>query len=663
MKLLIRILFLTLLVSYVYTKVLENTNTNYNAVESEEELKKKKNRSKNRLKSRKSSSLSKVKQAPSVNGTNLSFINTSYAAFNNTYSTINYPEFKFAHSSWDYKVMDKQFEEIYKFMLTKNVPYKTIFSDRAFVEIFLQQFDKCDANKDQTLTLDEFKACMKTDPYLSKITPPPAAFASNANYTNPDYFYQQIFDTLDVYRFNFLNFHSYMEFRMFVYSWRKCSVMAPFIEETSWECAISIVIEGKTKSRTTLRNTFYMALGMSNSSDLRNIDFLSFMMFGAGARLFGKINGKEDGDISLSEFNLVLDENMLPARYNQKVVTQFFQLMKENDQAGHGIDFQSFIFYDYALRLFDLKNATRRYYANELEFIQILSNPLFNNDMMTELSQVPLMNLTANSYQMYTYQNIANFNDEGDFLLKFVEKESNRNKASKGKFATRQQKFTPGKILESASNVNFSIPLAAHNIFNVMDVNSDGYIDFYDFGTFYSTLDLFTKFDSVQKGKFLAGEIYEKFTTYSDFPKISTDLKKRATRFSQINQDTYVDWFTTYIILRIDDIISLYTRQTDKTTLYEVELKRIFAKVNLNFINDGVLNKCLRGNDLNNIPKYDWECAFIAGAQKNIDYIESASSYNTAKLNNLTLTNTVFYNVDASLNAAANAPAAKRRFF
>jgi len=193
-----------------------------------------------------------------------------------------------------------------------------------------------------------------------------------------------------------------------------------------------------------------------------------------------------------------------------------------------------------------------------------------------------------------------------------------------------------------------------------MDVNSDNYIDWYDYGHFFQTAYLYAKFDPFQKGRITAGDLYEKFAFYSDFPRISSTMRNRAKRFSLLNQDAYLDVFTVLIVMRIDDIVDLYTRKTDKTTLYEVELKRIFAKVNLRFLNDGLINRCLRGTDQLNIPKYDWECAFTHGIQQNINYIDSAVTYMTQKNQNLTLVNTVFYNLDQQLNQTLPLPPPKR---
>ena len=122
-------------------------------------------------------------------------------------------------------------------------------------------------------------------------------------YTNPDFFYQKIFQVMDVFGSGALNFHAYMELRLMIFSWKKCSVVAPFIEDTSWECAIELVSGFKTSSRTTLRNTFYMCLELANSNNIRNIDFISFLMFASSSRLYGRINGKLDHDVTSKSNN------------------------------------------------------------------------------------------------------------------------------------------------------------------------------------------------------------------------------------------------------------------------------------------------------------------------------------------------------------------------
>jgi hypothetical protein len=103
----------------------------------------------------------------------------------------------------------------------------------------------------------------------------------------------------------------------------------------------------------------------------------------------------------VNEFNLVLDENMLPARYNQDIINKFFKLIAEEDSPDHGLDFQSFIYYDFALRLYGIQNTTRIWYLNPGEFIKVINNPLFNTNMMGEIYAIPMTNFTQVSLFFY----------------------------------------------------------------------------------------------------------------------------------------------------------------------------------------------------------------------------------------------------------------------
>lgn len=91
---------------------------------------------------------------------------------------------------------------------------------------------------------------------------------------------------------------------------------------------------------------------------------------------------------------MVLDENMLPSRYNQDVINNFFRLISEYDHPSEGIDFQSFVYYDFALTLFFNTNATQRWNLNQGEFINVLKDVLFPGKIFTELTLIPSTNFT-----------------------------------------------------------------------------------------------------------------------------------------------------------------------------------------------------------------------------------------------------------------------------
>lgn len=259
------------------------------ALESEKKKKKR-----NKIKSK-----SRVNLAPVLPvAFNTSIQNNTYRDLNWSFIKHDLAEFKDNNRRWNYKILSKQLEDVFRTMNEKNKDYNTIFGDRAYMVIFMNNFNLCDSDKDQVLNYNEFKSCMMSDDYLSAITPPLQAQANQQNYTTKEFFLAKIFDIMDPYHNGYMNFHGYMEFRLMVFSWRKCTVLGPFIEEIAWECALDVVSSMKTMSRPTLRNTYAMCLEISNSWNVRTIDFISFLYFATSARLYGRINGKSDGYIT-----------------------------------------------------------------------------------------------------------------------------------------------------------------------------------------------------------------------------------------------------------------------------------------------------------------------------------------------------------------------------
>lgn len=228
---------------------------------------------------------------------------------NRTYRDMNASHVKqgldaFHPHRFDYKLYDQQLHDVFDSMRQNDVPFKTLFGDRAYMEIFLQNFKTCDQNRDEVLDLAEFKFCVRNDTYLAQIMPPHLNqhYASHLNHTNYDMFYKILFTLMDVHNHDFLNFYDYMELRLLIFSWRKCTVVAPFINEVSFECALDVAAKLKKFERSTWRNTYKLALEQSNSLAIRNIDFLNYVRFAQSARLYSKINAKGDTDVNSKTF-------------------------------------------------------------------------------------------------------------------------------------------------------------------------------------------------------------------------------------------------------------------------------------------------------------------------------------------------------------------------
>lgn len=596
--------------------------------------------------------------SPRFNATNFTLLNSLHNDLNNTYIVQDLPTFKSSNRRWnDLKLDDKQLEDIYQDLIYRQDKDVTPAAARAAIQIFVNNFQACDVNQDNVLNITEFTGCMANDTYLSQINVPQARWATYANYsfTNSTGFVPLLFNVMDTFQYGYTTFHDYMTLRLFLFSWRKCSVNAPFIEEVSFECAIEIAFGSKTLSRNTARHLYRLALELSNAQNVRNIDFIAYYILAQSARLYGKINNKEDGDATKTEFDLALDSNVLPSRYNQDIVNYLFQLVDEPGRSNQGIDLLTFVFYDFILRIYEVPNATRKWYLNPTEFTNIFNNYLFPFTTLQEVQSIPQNNVTAVSYQMYTYLNISQYHQEADHFLKFAQKSEKImvSSASEEKLNSKKLKLGSNNknlaLIGPQPSQTFNLEATAQTLFKILDNDADGYLTFYDYANFIQIAYLFNKFDVYRKGRIVAGNLFEKYTSYADFPYVSYSLRDRCKRFNLLAQDLYMDLQNTILTIRIDDIINANKRRVDPTTLYEVELKNIFASVNLGFVPDAYLNKCLRGVDDNNIPKYDWECAFIQALTITLNYLESSSFYLTTKQANLTLANTAFVNIDPAI--------------
>jgi len=284
--------------------------------------------------------------------------------------------------------------------------------------------------------------------------------------------------------------------------------------------------------------------------------------------------------------------------------------------------------------------------------------------MNLEFLKIPQNNLTAFSYQMYTYFNVSNYQDESDHFLKsFIEKRSSSFLEESENVATEKNsknvannKWSTMEVYKNNTKFKFNANQTFGYLFNVIDSDMDGWINFYDFGSMMQVAYLFTHFDGYFKGRNTAGELFEKFTKYQDFPIVSYRIRERARVFNEFPQDLYVDLFSCILTLKIDDLFAAKVRRVDKTQVNEIELKHVLAMVNRKEVGERYLNRCLRGTNKDNIPMYDWECAFVQSEIATLTFYENSFDRLTTADNKLVLANTVFYNIDPTLPQQGTIP-------
>jgi Ca2+-binding EF-hand superfamily protein len=566
------------------------------------------------------------------------------------------------HRKWDFKMLDHQLQDIALDMNYREEYGHTQEGLRAFIRFFINYFESCDNDQDNQLSRAEFRKCMKNDTFLMIIDVPSknysALSASPLNYTNETAYADALFDLLDPHETAYLNFHSYMSLRLFIFSWRRCSVGAPSIEESNFECAIEIAAGWKTMNRNTVRKLFFLALEMSGNINIRNLDFVTYVSFAQAVRLYGKINGKEDNDITRNEFNLALDNDILPLRYNQDTINIFFRLIEDKDLPNQGFDVLTFCFYDFWLKIFHKQAPKGTYFLLKDHFLPIFESQLMPYWVNLEFLKIPQGNLTAHSYQMYTYLNVSNYQDESDHFLKsFIEtNEETSFLETEKKTNTLKTEWSNLEIRKNMSKYKFDPKETFGYLFNVIDSDMDGWINFYDFGSMMQITYMFSHFDKYYKGRNTAGELYDKFYHYSDFPMVNFRTRERSKIFNEFPQDLYVDLFSCILTLKVEDLFGSKVRRIDKNLVTEIELKHVLAEVNRRHVPEWLLNRCLRGTSKDNIPMYDWECSFVQSEVATLTYWENSFDRLTVSKNKLVLANTVFYNIDPSLPQQGSIP-------
>jgi len=408
--------------------------------------------------------------------------------------------------------------------------------------------------------------------------------------------------------------------------------------------------------RQTSRNIYYLAIKLApNAQRTRHIDFINFINLATSIRTYGSINQKEDADATKAEFNNALDNNILPIRFNQKVIDDFFKLVCDEDNPNQGIDIQTFWYFDAILKIFfNDSKSEKRWQADFNQFSIALDSGFFPSHFQKYIQLIPQFTIKNTSYMMEVYDKIRYFSTEEDHLMlpKFMQKESSKILSTKKVLNTEQAKSsltTKEQIRNTLTqSAAFNKNATYSKLFTVLDADEDGFVDFYDFGIFVQVVTLFAEADVQNRGRVVAGVLLEKFSETSGLPTLNSKFREKAKRFGLINQDTNFDVLNALVIMKIDDIAFHYARKEDPSLLLEIELKQIFQRTGLINIPDGHITGCIRGLTKGYDPrKYDWECAVIIALKETLDFIERANDMTKMKSNNIKLGMTTYKNADA----------------
>ena len=529
--------------------------------------------------------------------------------------TLPLPNFLAITQRWDYNLLLTQLTDIWYQLLLHEKKDVSQTALRAYLEIFVKHFEKCDEDKDNLLSITEFVNCMKTDPVLSKIPLPalPNLVSTEAA------FHAEIFFILDMNLTKTLNFADFLYIRAVAHSWSFCSIPNPFIEEEAWECVVTFLTNIKN-DRATLRSIFYLAVRLANNTSNRNLDFTTTLLALQSITTFSKVEGKNLLITTKDLFLKALETNVLPNRFQKSIIETMFQVINSKNSntnlfSDH-IDIQTFLFIDIFLRIFVHPSPNKPFFLNSAEFEESILHPLFPKLITNELEKVPQVKIDSSDYEQQEVLKTSKYFVETDFLFKFKE----------------------AKVSITYNNAN-TIKPTIQNIFNLLDIDQDGFIDFTAFLDFAEISFIFSSLDDLNKGHILAGKLHKSFTTFSAFPAISSSTKQKASSFSLLSQDLYLTIFDSLTFFFYDSVADNLNRKDDKLT--ETDMRRFLNTLNLSQVPNGDLNKCIRKSLL---PMYDYKCVFLTSIKLTAKFWEEVRDQLLLKTNQQTLKNTEFVN-------------------
>ena len=195
------------------------------------------------------------------------------------------------------------------------------------------------------------------------------------------------------------------------------------------------------------------------------MDFLAFTRAALIVHNYSRMKIKRDGSLTLHEMLDFINNNLAPMRLNDQVAGQFIELTTRVKSKHAGIDIVSFTYLDSFHNSFAKYSETRHNYLNISEYLTLIYNPFFPNVLLNAMSKIPLLPINKS----LTENNRLNeFYTESDYL------------SSLPSFLERQFERT------DFNKTSLNMTSIATMIFNVLDHDNDGYIDFLAFGNLFS---------------------------------------------------------------------------------------------------------------------------------------------------------------------------------
>jgi hypothetical protein len=527
---------------------------------------------------------------------------------------LTFQEFKWLFVSKRLNVNNNyQIEEIYDYFKRKGENDLSKMSLISAIEYFIKPFDKCDKNKDNLLSNEEFKNCINKDKHLSFLQ----LLNTGKQYfpTFPKYDILKIFlrgiDTASNGNKNsseHFNFYHYMELRLISFSLRKCGDLHFFVSRNIFNCSLNYIVQrGRSIPQTTAKRVFELGRELSNIRSHRNLDIVTFLILVRDIKLFTKVNRKNNNKVDTGELISAVRNGILPMFYNNKII-EMITLLTNNSK--HGIDLYTFVFTNYFLRVF-YQNTN----CMSLEdFMNILNDPLTPRKIVKFIAESENTSFDGKIDKMYMTANLSQAFSEADFFMKNFRFSQNKDESS---------------VIEA--------------FFNLMSLSNKKCVAFDEFMYLIQVCNIFRK----KAKNTTPALLYETFRTYSDYPAISSKIFNNIDNFKLIPSHFNLNLFTTYSLLKKSDTLKQVQPKNFHDTMDEITLKSILSKMNIKNINDGILDKCLTGERKRNLPLYSFDCALKKSLTTALDYHRTRNIYSLAKRNNLNLKTISFHNYNS----------------
>ena len=154
----------------------------------------------------------------------LNLLNFSYQ------NTVAYPEFLFGTRRLNLKMNNSEIKLIFKFIDSKNKGYFSSKRWNQFNAFFLNQFIKCDTNKDCLLSEEELLVCLKENEDIS------VAIRDNPD---PKILIKNIINSVDFFRVKGMNLHSFLIFKRSIIGFREAEIIN-LLDQDSFKKAFRI---------------------------------------------------------------------------------------------------------------------------------------------------------------------------------------------------------------------------------------------------------------------------------------------------------------------------------------------------------------------------------------------------------------------------------------